>query len=158
MQCRMLHRQVLLITMILMAACGDGGPETESFEGRWQLTSVNNQTLPAAGTTTGGQAWAAAVLEVGPEFGLIDRCWEDPSTSTRTSHSSPLFIAPISGSRITLSYFDRRASPPDTATLNGAQVTLRYRNTQMGPAALDVLTFVPLTGQLPPACNLALND
>jgi hypothetical protein len=155
MQCRMLQCLPVLITLVVMAACSDGGPETDRFEGRWQLTSVNAQSLPAAGNATGGQVWAAAVLEVGQEFGFIDRCWEDPSTSTRTSYSTPVVVVPISGDRITLSYFDRRESAPDTATMQGAQLRLRYRNTLAGPESVDVLTFVPLTGELPPACSLA---
>jgi hypothetical protein len=150
MQCR-----VLLITMTLVAACGDSGPETDRFQGLWRLTSVNIQPLPAAGNATAGEVWAAAVLQVNPETGFLDRCLEDPSTSTRTSRSTAVLIAPVSGDRIEVSYFDRREAVPDTATLDGAQLTLRYRNILIGQEGLDVLTFVPLAGELPPACSLA---
>jgi hypothetical protein len=148
-----MQRRLLLVTMILVAACGDGGPEISRFEGLWRLTSVNVQPLPSTGNTTGGDFWVAAVLQIERDFGFFERCLEASSTSPRTSQSTTVLIAPISGDRITFSYFDRRQSPPDTARLDGAQLTLRFRNTLTG--AFDVLTFVPLAGQLPPACSLA---
>jgi hypothetical protein len=148
-----MRRRVLPTAIILAVACGDGGPETERFEGLWRLTSVNVQPLPAAGNTTGGALWAAAVLQITGETGFFDRCFQDPSTSTRTSRSTPVILGSISDDRITVSYFDRRESPPDTATRESERLTLRYRNILTG--GLDVLTFLPLEGALPTACSLA---
>jgi hypothetical protein len=141
--------------MIFAAACGDGGPEPGRFEGLWRLTNVNVQPLPVAGSATAGEVWLAAVLQVTGETGFFDRCMQDPSTSTQTSRSTPVVVAPISDDRITVSYFDRRESPPDTATRDSERLTLRYRNTLTGQEGLDVLTFLPLEGGLPAACSLA---
>jgi hypothetical protein len=150
-----MRRRVLPTVMIFAAACGDGGPETGRFEGLWRLTSVNVQPLPVAGNATAGEVWLAAVLQVNGETGFFDRCMRDPSTSTRTSRSTPVVVGPTSDDRITVSYFDRRESPPDTATRDSERLTLRYRNTLTGQEGLDVLTFLPLEGTLPAACSLA---
>jgi hypothetical protein len=150
-----MRRRVLPTVMILAAACGDGGPETGRFEGLWRLTSVNIQPLPAAGNATAGEVWVAAVLQVTGETGFFDRCMQASSTSPRISRSTAVLVGSISDDRVTLSYFDRRESAPDTATLDGAQLTLQCRNTLIGQEGLDVLTFVPLTGGLPGACSLA---
>jgi hypothetical protein len=151
MQCR-----VLLIMLILVAACGDSGPETDRFTGLWRLTSVNTQPLPSAGNATAGEVWVAGVLQIEQGSGFFDRCLEAPSTSTRISRTTALLVAPISEDKIEVSYFERRDIVPDTAALNGEQLTLRYRNIIGGQVqGLDVLTFVPLTGALPPACSLA---
>jgi hypothetical protein len=147
-----MRRRLLATIMIIAAACGDGGPEPSGFDGLWRLTDVNVMPLPAAGNTTGGQMWAAAVLQVTGETGFFDRCLRDPSTSTLTSGSTPVIIASTSEDRITVSYFDRRESPPDTATRDAERLTLRYRNTLTGQA--DVLTFLPLEGGVPAACSL----
>lgn len=147
-----MRRRLLPVIMIFAAACGDGGPDAGEFEGRWRLTDVNVMPLPAAGNTTGGQMWAAAVLQVTGETGFFDRCLRDPSTLTLTSHSTPVVLASISEDRVTVSYSDRRDSPPDTATRDAERLTLRYRNTLTGQ--LDVLTFLPVEGPIPEACLL----
>jgi hypothetical protein len=139
MQCR-----VLLTLMIFAAACD--GPEIERFEGAWRLTSVNIQPLPATGNAT-GEVWAAAILQLTGETGVFNRCMEDPSTSTQTTQSSGVLVTPISGDQFKLDYFDRRSGVSDTATLDGTQLTLRY-------GKLDVLTFVPLAGEVPEVCSL----
>jgi hypothetical protein len=139
-----MRNRVLPAVMVFAAACGDVGPSTDRFEGLWRLTSVNNQPIPVAGNVAGA-VWAAAVLQVTGQTGLFDRCIEDPSTSTRISQSTPIIVAAIGDDRVTLSYFDRRQSPPDTARIDGARVALRYR---IGTAGFDVLTFVPLAGEL----------
>jgi hypothetical protein len=149
-----LGERVFATVMTLAAACGDAGPEPGRFEGLWRLTSVNIQPLPAAGNATAGEVWAAAVLQITGETGFFDRCMRDPSTSTLTSRSTPVVVASVSDDRVSVSYFDRRASEPDTATSDGAQLTLGYRNTLIGQEGLDVLTFVPLDGGLPQACSL----
>jgi hypothetical protein len=146
-----MRRRVLPAVMIFAAACGDVGPDIERFEGAWRLTSVNTQPLPSAGTATGGQIWAAAVLQITGETGSFDRCMRDPSTSTLISQPTAVLVKAVSGNRFTLEYFDRRSSVPDTATLAGTQLTLRYR---IGQEGFDVLTFVPLAGEIPEACSL----
>jgi hypothetical protein len=72
------------------------------------------------------------------------------------TRSTAVLVAPISGDRIQVSYFERRDIVPDTAVVNGEQLTLRYRNVVGGQVqGVDVLAFVPLTGQLPTPCSLA---
>lgn len=149
-----MRRRVLPTMMIFAAACGDGGPDIERFEGAWRLTSVNVLPLPAPGNATAGETWAAGVLQITGETGSFDRCMRDPSTSALISRSSAVLVTPASGDEFTLEYFDRRSSPPDTATLSGTQLTLRYRNTLIGQEGLDVLAFVPLEGQIPEVCSL----
>lgn len=152
-----MHRRLPLIAIVFLAACGDSGPDPESYRGLWRLTSVNTQPLPSIGNTNGGQAWVAGVLQFDQQSGSVDWCWQDPSTSTRTSHSDFVVLAPISGDRVEVSYFGRREAVPDTAAVNGTQLTFRYRIVSFGGQVegVDVLTFVPLTGTLPPACSLA---
>ena len=149
-----MRRRVLFTVMVFVAACGDGGPEPERFQGLWRLTSANVMPLPAAGNATAGEMWAAAVLQVTGETGFFDRCMRDPATSTLTSRSTPVVVGSISDDRMTVSYFDRRESPPDTATRDAERLTLRYRNTLTGQEGLDLLTFLPLEGALPGACSL----
>lgn len=147
-------RRLLPGWMIAAAACS--GPDIEDFEGDWRLTAVNGQPLPVLGNATGGEVWVAAILQVGRETGGLDRCMLDPSTSTQISRSSGLVVSSASDERITLQYFDRRSTVPDTATLEGGdQLTLHYQVTLSGQQALDVLTFAPLTGDITEVCDLA---
>ena len=151
MQCRL-----LLIATFLVAACGDSGPHSESFTGQWRLTSVNTQPLPSAGNATGGEVWLGAVLQLDQQSGSFDRCMQVSPVSTPMTRSTAVLVAPISGDRIQVSYFERRDIVPDTAVVNGEQLTLRYRNVVGGQVqGVDVLAFVPLTGQLPTPCSLA---
>ena len=142
--------------VIAASACGSG-PDIEDFEGTWRLTQVNDQALPVLGTATGGEVWVAAILELGTETGSLDRCMRDPSTSTEISRNSALVISSADGERVTLQYFDRRSAVPDTATIrDGDELTLHFQNLLAGQQELDVLTFVPLTGDIPEdACDLA---
>jgi hypothetical protein len=149
----MMRGLVLATALIFAAACGD--PQVADFKGLWQLTSVNNQPLPATGNATLGEAWVASVLQITADLGLFDRCMQPPGTSTPVSRSTAILAAPIGDDRVTVSYFDRQASAPDTATLHGSQLILRYRNTVVGQEGIDVLTFVLLPGPLPEACTLA---
>lgn len=152
MQCR------LLLLTILVTACGDSGPGTDAFSGLWRLTSVNSQPLPSIGNATAGEVWDAAVLQINSQgTGTFDRCMENPSTSTRTSRSTYIATAPLSGDQLAVQYFERRDTSADTASMKGAQLTLHYRDVQVGGQVqgVDVLTFDPLTGDLPPACSLA---
>ena len=142
--------------MMVAAACG-GGPDIEDFEGTWRLTLVNDQALPVLGNATGGEVWVAAILDLGTETGSLDRCMRDPSTSTEISRNSALVINSADEERVTVQYFDRRSTVPDTASIrDGDELTLHFRNLLAGQQELDVLTFVPLTGDLPDdACDLA---
>lgn len=152
MRCRL-----LLPMMLLLTACGDsGGPGTAQFSGLWRLTSVNSQPLPSSGNATAG-VWAAAVLQINQGTGTFDRCVENSSTSTRTSNSTYVLTAPLSGDKLAVQYFERRDTSADTASMNGAQLILHYRDVQVGGQVqgMDVLTFDPLAGDLPPACSLA---
>ena len=152
-----LRRRVLPSLMMAGAACGSG-PELEDFEGAWRLTSVNDQALPALGNATGGEVWLAAVLRLGSETGSLERCMEDPSTSTQIERSSDLVVDSVSDARVTLQYFDRRSTLADTATLDGDDgLTVHYRMTLGGQQALDVLGFAPLTGDVSEVCDLAPN-
>jgi hypothetical protein len=146
-----MQRRALLAAVILLAACAD--PNIDDFEGLWQLTALNGQALPAPVPGGGGTLWVAAVLQVGKESGSFDVCSEDPSTSNRTSQSSFILVAPIRGDRMEVSYFDRRDGSTDTASVDGGTLTLRSRTAD--PATFNLLTFVPLSGALPPACSLA---
>jgi hypothetical protein len=151
-----MRSRLLLIATVIVAACGDSGPETESFTGEWRLTSVNTQPLPSAGNATGGEVWLGAVLQLGQESGSFDRCMQISPVSTPTTRSTAVLVAPIDGDRIELSYFERRDIVPDTAEVNGEQLTLRYRNVIGGQVqGVDVLTFVPLTVPLPTPCSVA---
>jgi hypothetical protein len=145
-----------LIAIVVLVACGDSGPDPDSYIGLWRLTSVNTQPLPSGGNTI-SQLWVAGVLQLNQQTGSYDWCWEDPSTSTRTSHADDVVLTPINGDRIEVSYFGRRAPVPDTVAVNGAQLTFRSRNVSVfgEVQAVDVLTFVRLPGELPPACSLA---
>ena len=148
-------RDALPGLVIIAAACG-GGPDIEDFEGTWRLTLVNAQALPVLGNATGGEVWVAAILELGTETGSLDRCMRDPSTSTEISRNSALVISPASEERVTLQYFDRRSTVPDTATIqDGDELTLHFRDLLAGQQELDVLTFVPLTGDVSGVCDLA---
>jgi hypothetical protein len=148
---------LLLPALVLLAGCGDASPSSDQFSGLWQLQSVNSQPLPATGTTTGNTLWVAAVLQIQRGTGAFDRCFEDPSTSTQTNQSTYVVANPLSGDKLAVQYFERRDTSADTASMNGAKLVLHYRETQLfGPVlATDVLTFVPLAGDLPPACSLA---
>lgn len=152
MQCRL-----LLIAIVFLAACGDSGPEPANYTGAWRLTSVNTQPLPSIGNITGGQAWVAGVLQLNEQTGAYDWCWEDPSTSTPTSHADYVVLTPVNGDKIEVSYFGRREPVPDTIAVNGPQLTYRLRSVSVGGVVngVDVLTLVPLTGEIPSACSLA---
>jgi hypothetical protein len=149
--------RLLIALMMLLAACGDSGPDSVSYTGAWRLTSVNTQPLPSPANTIEGRIWVAGILQLGQETGSYDWCWEDASTSAQISASDFVVLAPISGDRIEVSYFGRREPMPDTAVVNGTQLSLRYRSVSVGGQVngVDVLTFVPLTGDVPPACSLA---
>jgi hypothetical protein len=151
-----MYRRLLLPALLLLAGCGDAGPEGDRFSGLWRLTSINSQPLPTSGNATFG-VWDAAVLQLQPQTGSFDRCVEDPSTSTRSSRSTYVVTRPLSGDKLAVQYFERRDTSSDTASSNGAQLTLHYRSVQVGGQVdgMDVLTFIPLTGDLPPACSLA---
>lgn len=69
MQCRL-----LLTAIVVLAACGDSGPDPDSYTGPWRLTSVNTQPLPSLGNVTGGQAWVAGVLQLDQQTGSYDWC------------------------------------------------------------------------------------
>jgi hypothetical protein len=152
-----MYRRLLLPALVLLAACGDSGPSTEQFSGLWQLSTVNSQPIPATGTTTGTSVWVAAVLQIQQGTGTFDRCFENPSTSTQTNQSTYVVTKPLSGDKLAVQYSERRDTSADTASMQGANLILHYRETQVGGPALatDVLTFVPLAGDLPPACSLA---
>jgi hypothetical protein len=153
-----MHCRLLLLALILLAACGDAGPEGDRFSGLWQLTSVNSQPLPSTGNTSGSAEWVAAVLQISQQVGSFDRCMEDPSTSSRTSSSTAIATHPLSGDKLAVQYFERRDTSSDTASVNGSQLTLRYRSVLVGGQVqgVDALTFAPLSGTtLPPACSLA---
>ena len=145
----------LMALMILASACGENGPEAEGVIGNWRLTGANVQPLPATGNATGGEMWAAAVLELSGDTGYFDRCLRNQPTLTKTSRPTAVVVTRISDDQFTLSYDDRDESPSDTATINNDQLTLRYRDTVDGQQGLDELSFVPLTGAIPEACSLA---
>lgn len=149
-------RDALPGLMIIAAGCS-GGTDIEDFEGTWRLTLVNGQAVPELGNATGGEVWVAAILDLGTETGSLDRCMRDPSTSTEISRNSALVISAATEERVTVQYFDRRTTVPDTATIDGDdELTLHFRNLLAGEQGLDVLTFVPLTGDIPDdACDLA---
>ena len=136
-----------LAGLMIIAACNS--PAVEDFEGAWRLTAVNAEPLPVLGNSTGGEVWLAAVLQINSNrAGSLDSCREDPSTSTQVTRSSAFVASPVEGDEITLSYFDSRTPSNDTATLDGNRLILRYAD--------DVLTFVPLTGDIPgEVCDLA---
>jgi hypothetical protein len=145
-----------LIALVFLAACGDwGDPNSVSYTGAWRLTLVNTQALPSPSTLS-GSVWVAGVLQLNEQTGSYDWCREDPSTSTQTSTSDYLVLAPISGDRIEVSYFTRREAVPDTAAVNGNRLSLRLRSVSLGGQVngVDVLTFVRLTGDVPSACSL----
>ena len=146
--------QLLFPMMILVTACGDSGPATDQFIGLWRLSSVNGQPLPS---TVAGEGWVAAVLQMNQGTGSFDRCIENSSTSTRTSRSTYVVTAPLSGDKLAVQYFERRDTSADTASMSGAQLILHYRDVQVGGQVqgMDVLSFDPLTGDLPPSCSLA---
>jgi hypothetical protein len=148
--------RVLLAITIVVAGCGDSGPDSGSYTGAWQLTSVNAQPLPSPSNIV-DRLWVAGVLQLDQQTGSYDWCWEDPATSARSSESDFVVIAPISGDRLEVSYFGRREAVPDTATVDGSQLSLRFRSVLVGGqvTGVDVLTFVPLTGEVPAACSLA---
>lgn len=149
-------RRSALRLLVLLAACGDSGPETESFTGEWRLMSVNTQPLPSAGNATGGEVWLGAVLQLNQQSGSFDRCMQFSPMSTPITRSTAVLVAPISGNRIEVSYFERRDVVPDTAVVDGEQLTLRYRNVVGGEVqGVDLLAFVPLTVPLPTPCILA---
>ena len=152
-----MHCRLLLPALVLLAGCGDSGPSTDQFSGLWQLASVNSQPLPATGSTTGSAVWVAAVLQIQQGTGSFDRCFEDPSTSNRTSQSTFVSTNPLNGDKLAVQYFERRDTSADTASINGGKLVLHYRYTQVGGQVLatDVLTFEPLSGDLPPACSIA---
>ena len=151
-----MQRRLALTAALLLAACGDSGPNPESYTGPWRLTSVNTQPLPSLGNTTAGQTWVAGVLQLDQQTGSYDWCWQDPATSARTSHTDYVVLAPLNGDKIEVSYFGRREPVSDTAALTGAQLSYRLRSVDVGGEvrAVDVLTFVPLTGTVPSACSL----
>ena len=152
-----MHSRLLLTATILVVACGDSGPGPESFTGLWRLTSVNSQPLPSPGNATGGLVWVAGLLNLGQQSGFFDMCLEVTSTSAPIAQSTGVLVGPISGDKIEVTYFGRREIVPDIAALNGSQLTLRYRNVLVGGQVegLDVLTFVPMSGERPPVCSLA---
>ena len=143
---------VLLAITVVVAGCGDSGPDPESYIGAWLLTSVNTQPLPAPGNLIDG-LWVGGILQLEQQSGSYEWCWEDPATSNRTSVSDNMVLTPISGNRIEVSYFGRREPAPDTATVDGSQLSLRFRSVSVGGQVdgVDVLTFVPMTGEIP-AC------
>jgi len=148
--------RVLFTFMILVAGCGDSSPDTESYTGTWRMTSANTQPLPSAGNATGGEVWLGAVLQLDQQSGSFDRCMQVSPVSVPITRSTAVVVAPISGDGIEVNYFERRDMVPDTAVVNGEQLTLRYRNVIGGEVqGVDVLTFVPLTGQLPTPCSVA---
>jgi len=104
-----------LAVVLIAVGCADSGPELGQIDGLWRLTSVNTQPLPSLGNATSGRVWAAGVFGVTGQVGFLDACFEDPETSTLTSGSSDVIVAPVPGDRFAVSYFDRRSSPPDTA-------------------------------------------
>jgi hypothetical protein len=151
-----MQSRLVLIAAFLVAACGDSGPDTESFTGEWRLTSVNTQPLPSAGNATGGEVWLGAVLQLDEQSGSFDRCMQVSPVSVPVTRSTAVLVAPISGDRIEVSYFERSDAVPDTAVGDGEQLTLRYRNVIAGEVqGVDVLTFVPLTVPLPTPCSVA---
>ena len=124
--------RMLLIVTFLVTACGDSGPDTESFTGVWRLTSVNTQPLPSAGNATGGEVWLGAILQLDQQSGSFDRCMQVSPVSTPITRSTGVLVTPINGNRVELSYFERRDAVPDTAEVKGEQLTLRYRNVIAG--------------------------
>jgi hypothetical protein len=143
-----------LALLAILMACGDAGPDTGAFDGTlWRLTSVGTAPLPAPSTAE-GQTWVAAVLQFQSTTGVFDRCLRPPSSDTPAGRSTYVVIASLGGDKVTVSYFDRRSAAPDTATITGGELTLRYTSPFVG-GGVDMLTFVPLTGALPPACSLA---
>jgi hypothetical protein len=138
---------VVSALMILAAACS--GTEIEDFQGAWRLTAVNGEPLPVLGNSTGGEVCVAAVLQINSNrAGSLDRCTEDPSTSAQISRSAAFVASLVDGDEITFSYFGSREPSQDTATLEGDRLIMRFAN--------DVLTFVPLTGDVPgDVCDLA---
>jgi hypothetical protein len=137
----------LAVMMIAATACSSTA--LEDFEGTWRLTTVNGQPLPVLSNSTGGEVWAAAVLQINRNrAGSLDSCREDPSTGTQITRSSAFVISPVDGDEVSLSYFDGRGPSQDTATIDGSRLILRYGE--------DVLTFVALTGDVPDqVCDLA---
>jgi hypothetical protein len=152
----MRYRLPIALTMLL-AACGESGPpDSVSYAGAWQLTSVNALPLPVPGNAVSG-VWVAGILQLNQQTGSYDWCLENASTSTHTDVTNYVVLEPISGDRVKVSYFDRREPVPDTAAVNGSQLSLRYRSVSVGGqvGGVDVMTFVPLTGDVPAACSLA---
>ena len=147
--------RVLLAMIVLVTACGDSGPDADSYTGGWQLSTVNTQPLPSAGNATGGEVWLGAELELDQQSGTLDRCLEASPGAIPLKRSTGVLVTPINGNRLEVSYFERRDAVPDTATLNGTQLTLRYRNVIGGEVqGVDVLTFVPLTGPAQTPCSV----
>lgn len=147
--------RLLMALMILAAACGENEPGTDGVFGNWRLTGANLQPLPAMGNATGGETWAAAVLQLNGSTGIFDRCFRNQATLTKTSLPTTVIVTRISEDSFTVSYDDRDESVPDTATISNDQLTLRYRDTVEGQAGLDELSFVRLDGAVPEACSLA---
>jgi len=141
--------------MILASACGENGPDTDGVTGNWRLTGANLQPLPALGNATGGETWAAAVLQLNGSTGIFDRCFRNQATLTKTSLPTTVIVTRITEDSFTVSYDDRDQSAPDTATISNDQLTLRYRDTVDGQAGLDELSFIRLDGAVPEACSLA---
>jgi hypothetical protein len=138
----------LLAVAILAAACGPAAPNTGPFDHTlWRLSSVNGAPLPAPSRAE-GQTWVAAVLQFQSRTGAFDRCLQQTASASPASRSTYLIIASVGDNRVTVSYFDQRFTVPDTAVIRGGTLTLRY-------TGVDTLTFVPLAGELPPACSLA---
>jgi hypothetical protein len=146
----------LIAMMIVVAGCGSD-PDTESFEGAWQLTSANAQPLPTPSNLFQGRMWLAGVLQFAGDGGSLDWCFEDTATSAQSSASDYVALNPIQGERVEVSYFGRRESVPDTATVSGGTLTLRLRAVSVGGAVngIDVRKFVRVTGEVSAACSLA---
>jgi hypothetical protein len=140
---------VLFAMLVILGACGDGGPESVNFSGLWQLKSINTQPLPSSGTATDG-VWSAAVLQIQGQTGVFDRCVNGASQSTF------VVTAPLSGDKLAVQYFERRDTSADTASMIGTHLTLHYRKVMVGGQVLgvDTLSFDALAGELPQACSL----
>jgi hypothetical protein len=150
-----LVRPNLLLTLLLVSACGDDGPNLDEVD-RWRLTSANGLPLPAPGNATGGEDWAAGTLQFTGETGTFSRCMRPAGTSDLIDRPTAFVFNAIGGG-FELHYFERRANVPDTARLDAGELTLRYRNvvgvTGEEVVGVDILTFVPQPNIPVPACD-----